>query len=44
MILDPGFGFGKTIEDQYKMIDEVQHIGFGKFPLLIGISQKIFYL
>ena len=42
IILDPGFGFGKTIEDQYKMIDEVQHIGFGKLPLLIGISRKSF--
>jgi len=42
IILDPGFGFGKTVEDQYKMIDEVQHIGFGKFPLLIGISRKSF--
>ena len=42
VILDPGFGFGKTIEDQYKMIDEVQYIGFGKFPLLIGISRKSF--
>ena len=42
VILDPGFGFGKTVEDQYKMIDEVQHIGFEKFPLLIGISRKSF--
>lgn len=42
VILDPGFGFGKTIEDQYQMIDEVQHIGFEKFPLLIGISRKSF--
>ena len=42
VILDPGFGFGKTIEAQYKMIDEVEHIGFGKFPLLIGISRKSF--
>lgn len=42
IILDPGFGFGKTVEDQYKMIEEVQHIGFGRFPLLIGISRKSF--
>ena len=42
VILDPGFGFGKTVEDQYKMIDEVQYIGFEKFPLLIGISRKSF--
>ena len=42
IILDPGFGFGKTVEDQYKMIEEVEHLGFGRFPLLIGISRKSF--
>lgn len=42
IILDPGFGFGKTIEDQYKMIDEFEYIGFGKHPVLAGISKKSF--
>nr|WP_250131170.1 dihydropteroate synthase [Cloacibacterium caeni] len=42
IILDPGFGFGKTVEDQYKMIEELEHLGFGRFPLLIGISRKSF--
>ncbi|WP_228464788.1 dihydropteroate synthase [Chryseobacterium antibioticum] len=42
IILDPGFGFGKTIEDQMKMIGETEYLGFGKFPLLIGISRKSF--
>lgn len=42
IILDPGFGFGKTVEDQYKMIEEVEQLGFGRFPLLIGISRKSF--
>lgn len=42
IILDPGFGFGKTVEDQMKMIDEVKYLSFGKFPLLIGISRKSF--
>lgn len=42
IILDPGFGFGKTMEDQLKMIQETQFLGFGKFPLLIGISRKSF--
>lgn len=42
IILDPGFGFGKTIEDQHQMIDEVEFIGLQKFPLLIGISRKSF--
>ncbi|GEN76373.1 dihydropteroate synthase [Chryseobacterium hagamense] len=42
IILDPGFGFGKTVKDQMKMIDEVKYFGSGKFPLLIGISRKSF--
>ena len=42
IILDPGFGFGKTVEQQLQMIDELQHIGFGKYPLLVGISRKSF--
>ena len=42
VILDPGFGFGKTIEQQFQMIDELQHISFGKSPLLVGISRKSF--
>lgn len=42
IILDPGFGFGKTVADQMKMIEEVKYLGFGKYPLLIGISRKSF--
>ncbi len=42
ILLDPGFGFGKTVADQMKMLDEVEFLGFGKFPLLIGISRKSF--
>jgi len=42
IILDPGFGFGKTVEDQMKMINEVEFLSFGKYPLLIGISRKSF--
>lgn len=42
IILDPGFGFGKTVEDQYEMIDDFEYIGFGKFPILAGISKKSF--
>jgi len=42
IILDPGFGFGKTVEDQMKMINEIGCFGFGRFPLLVGISRKSF--
>lgn len=42
VILDPGFGFGKTVEQQYQMIEEFQFFGFGKQTLLAGISRKSF--
>lgn len=42
IILDPGFGFGKSIETQYQLTDELEYISFGKYPLLIGISRKSF--
>lgn len=42
IILDPGFGFGKTVNDQMKMIGETEYLGFERFPLLIGISRKSF--
>ena len=42
IILDPGFGFGKTIENQHQLLDETEFLGFGKYPLLIGISRKSF--
>lgn len=42
IILDPGFGFGKTVDDQMKLIHEAEYLGFGKLPLLIGISRKSF--
>lgn len=42
IILDPGFGFGKSIENQYQIVDELEHIMFGKYPILVGISRKSF--
>lgn len=42
IILDPGFGFGKTVEQQHQMIDELDEISFGEYSLLIGISRKSF--
>lgn len=40
IIIDPGIGFGKTLEDNYRILN---NIGFFKkmgFPLLIGLSRK----
>lgn len=40
IILDPGFGFGKTIEHNYELFQSLNMIGFGDFPILVGISRK----
>ena len=42
ILLDPGFGFGKTVEQNHRLIDELDAINFGEYPLLIGISRKSF--
>ena len=42
LILDPGFGFGKTVEQNHQVIEELDMISFGEYPLLIGISRKSF--
>lgn len=40
VILDAGFGFGKTVEQNYELLKNQRHIGFGKYPILTGISRK----
>lgn len=40
IIVDPGFGFGKTVEQNYQMLRELDHFKQLDMPLLIGISRK----
>ena len=40
IILDPGFGFGKTIEHNYKLLKNIQTLQIPVLPLLAGISRK----
>lgn len=40
IILDPGFGFSKTIEDNHNLLRNVDYFDFLGRPLLIGISRK----
>jgi len=42
IILDPGIGFGKTIADNYKLINNISRFKKIGFPLLIGLSRKSF--
>jgi len=38
--LDPGFGFGKTLEDNYRLLAELSVFKEAGFPVLAGVSRK----
>ncbi|MFN5418311.1 MAG: dihydropteroate synthase [Flavobacteriia bacterium] len=40
IILDPGFGFAKTIEQNYELLNRFADFGFLNYPILAGISRK----
>ncbi len=39
-IIDPGFGFGKTIEHNYQLMRDLDRFTSFKKPLLVGVSRK----
>ena len=40
IILDPGFGFGKTLEQNYQIMGELDKLQVMGLPLLVGVSRK----
>ena len=40
IILDPGFGFGKSLDDNYAIMNEMHHLKVLGLPILSGISRK----
>ena len=40
IILDPGFGFGKSLEDNYEVINNLEAFQSFKLPVLVGVSRK----
>ncbi|MEH0156141.1 dihydropteroate synthase [Limibacter armeniacum] len=40
LILDPGFGFAKTTEQNYELMDHLPELKVLNLPLLVGISRK----
>ena len=40
VILDPGFGFGKTIEHNYQLLNQIESFQSYGMPLLAGFSRK----
>lgn len=40
IILDPGIGFGKSLEANYQLLSNLNHYRHQQLPILIGISRK----
>lgn len=40
IILDPGFGFGKTVEQNYEVLHELERMEMLHLPILVGVSRK----
>ena len=40
IILDPGIGFGKSLEANYQLLNDLDRYRFNNLPILIGISRK----
>lgn len=40
IIIDPGFGFGKTLEHNYALLKHLSSIQMDGVPMLIGVSRK----
>ena len=40
LMLDPGFGFSKTVEHNFHLLNKLEHFRWLEFPLLAGLSRK----
>ena len=40
IILDPGFGFGKDVDQNYAVLNHLDRLQVFRLPLLIGVSRK----
>lgn len=40
IIIDPGFGFGKTVEHNYSMLNRLDEFRLFQLPLIVGLSRK----
>jgi len=40
MIIDPGFGFAKTLEQNYELLGKLEHLKITGHPVLAGLSRK----
>jgi len=42
IIIDPGFGFGKTLDHNYTIMKKIENFKLLDLPILVGVSRKSF--
>ncbi len=40
IVIDPGFGFGKTLEHNYEILGKLNNLQVLNVPVVVGISRK----
>ena len=40
VVLDPGFGFGKSLNENHELLQKLEHLHLLGAPLLVGVSRK----
>jgi dihydropteroate synthase len=40
IIIDPGFGFGKTVEENYEVMNGMERLQMLKLPIMVALSRK----
>lgn len=40
LIIDPGFGFAKTLEQNFELLHALEHLKLTELPIMVGVSRK----
>ena len=40
IVIDPGFGFAKTLEQNFTLLDQLSYFKLFNAPILVGVSRK----
>jgi dihydropteroate synthase len=40
IVIDPGFGFGKTLAHNLELLRHLEELAAGESPMLVGLSRK----
>ena len=40
LLIDPGFGFAKTVSQNFELLQKLEHLQLAELPVLVGLSRK----